>query len=181
MKSWMSSAAWDPVSGGLYSNGEFLSYMDSANNPSMPCLCMLPILGEVGLKNDGHLAAKRDREVFVTFYLSCDPSLQPMFPLQRTGEAARAGKKAQQKASRQQSATSKHDPQIGSRAARPMPLDTLLSQASHSSGGSSSSCASMLSAGSVPPISLLQPLAATNVNLIVSIPFNPGRKAPIGV
>jgi hypothetical protein len=73
--------------------------MDRANNPSMPGLCMLSILGEVGLKNDGHLAAKRDCEVFVTFYLSCDPSLQPMFPCQ-------------------------HDPQIGSRAARPVPLET---------------------------------------------------------
>ena len=93
----MSSAAWDPVSGGLYSNGEFLSCMDRANNPSMPGLCMLSILGEVGLKNDGHLAAKRDCEVFVTFYLSCDPSLQPMFPLQRTGEAKAAKPPEQEK------------------------------------------------------------------------------------
>jgi hypothetical protein len=84
MKSWISSAGWDPVSGGLYSNGEFLSYMDRANNPSMPGWCMLPISGEVGLNNDGRLAAKRDREVFVM--LSCDPffpySMQPVFPLQ---------------------------------------------------------------------------------------------------
>ena len=94
IKSWISSAAWDPVSGGLYSNGEFLSYMDRANNLSMPGWCILPIYGEVGLYNDGPLAAKRDHEVFVMFHLSCDPffpySMQPMFPLQRKGEAARA-------------------------------------------------------------------------------------------
>jgi hypothetical protein len=68
MKSWMSSAAWDPVCGGLYSNGEFLSYMDLANNPSMPGRCMRPIFGEVGLNNDCRLGAKRDREVFVMFH-----------------------------------------------------------------------------------------------------------------
>jgi hypothetical protein len=43
MKSWMSSATWDAVFGGLYSDGEFLSYMYHANNPSMPGWCMTPI------------------------------------------------------------------------------------------------------------------------------------------
>jgi hypothetical protein len=187
MKSWMSSAAWDPVSCGLYTNGEFLSYMDRANNPSMPGWCMLPIFGEVGLNNDGRLGAKRDRKVFVMLHLSSDPffpySMQPVFPLQRTGEAARAEKRAQRKASIQQSATSKHDPQIGSRVARPVQRDSLLSQASHSSARSSTSFASMLLAAPTPPLSLLQPLAAINVNsVIVSLPFNTGSKvAPIGV
>jgi hypothetical protein len=38
MKSWMSSEAWDPVSGSLYSNGKFLNYMGRAINQghSMP-------------------------------------------------------------------------------------------------------------------------------------------------
>jgi hypothetical protein len=60
MMSWMSSAAWDPVSGGLYSDSEFLCYMarDSANNP--PDWCVPPIFGEVGLNNDSSLAEKRD-------------------------------------------------------------------------------------------------------------------------
>jgi hypothetical protein len=43
MKSWMSSAAWDPVSGSLYSNGEFRIHMDRANNSSMASWCILPI------------------------------------------------------------------------------------------------------------------------------------------
>ena len=65
MKSWLSSAAWDPVSGGLYSNLDFLSNMDRANNPSVPGWCMLPIFGELGLNNDGRLAARSDRKVSV--------------------------------------------------------------------------------------------------------------------
>jgi hypothetical protein len=68
MTSWMSSVASDPVSGCLYSNSELLIYMDRANNPSLPGWCMLPIIGKVGLNNDGCLAAKRDREVFVMFH-----------------------------------------------------------------------------------------------------------------
>jgi hypothetical protein len=151
---------------------------------------MLPIFGKLGLNNDGRLAAKRDREVFVILHLSCDPflsySMQPVFPLQRTGEAAKAERKAQRKASRQQSATSEHDPQIRSCAARPASSDALPSPASHSFVGSSMIFASMLSAASAQPISLRQPLsgrvAAVNVNsVIVSLPFNPGRKAPIAV
>ena len=67
MKSWLSSAAWDPVSGGLYSNLDFLSNMDRANNPSVPGWCMLPIFGELGLNNDGRLAARSDRKVCVVF------------------------------------------------------------------------------------------------------------------
>jgi hypothetical protein len=145
MKSWMSSAAWDPVSGGLYSNGQILIYMDHANDPSIPGWCMIPIFGELCLNDDGRLAAKRDRAVFVTFHLSCDPffpdSMQPAFPLQRTGEAARAGKRTE---SRQISATSDHDPQIRFRATRPVPRESLLSPASNSSVGSSTSFASIL-------------------------------------
>ena len=67
MKSWLSSAAWDPVSGGLYSNLDFLSNMDRANNPSVPGWCMLPIFGELGLNNDGRLAARSDLKVCVVF------------------------------------------------------------------------------------------------------------------
>jgi hypothetical protein len=130
MTSWMSSTAWDQVHGGLYSNGEFLRYTDRANNPSMPSWCMLPILGYMGLNNDGRDRAVLPRKGIVRhlscfnaqFHLSCDPffpySMQLVFPLQRTGEAARAGKRTERKASRQQSTTSEHDPQIGSRPAR---------------------------------------------------------------
>jgi hypothetical protein len=146
MKSWMSSAAWNSVSSGLYSNGEFLSYMDRANNPSMLDWCMLPIYGEVGSIKNGRLAAKKDREVFGMFHLSCDPSFFTVctrcFPYRGRTKPPEPKKKA----SRQHFATSEHDPQIGSRAAQPVPRDSLLSQASHSSVGSSTSFASMLSA-----------------------------------
>jgi hypothetical protein len=73
--SWMSPAAWDQVSCGLYSNGDFLSYMDRANNPSMPGWCMLPIFGEVGLNNDGRLAAKRDCKVTYLSRFICRATL----------------------------------------------------------------------------------------------------------
>ena len=67
MKSWIPSATWNPVSGGLCSNSEFLADMKRADDPSMPGWCKLPISGELGLNNQGRNAASNERKVFAHF------------------------------------------------------------------------------------------------------------------
>ena len=67
MKSWIPSATWNPVSGGLCSNSEFLADMKRADDPSMPGWCKLPIFGTLGLNNQGRNAASNERKVFAHF------------------------------------------------------------------------------------------------------------------
>ena len=64
MTSWIRDAKWEPISGGLCSNYEFLQYVEYANNPSKSWF-ELPIFGELGLNNQGRLAARIDRKVCV--------------------------------------------------------------------------------------------------------------------
>ena len=52
MKSWIPSATWNPVSGGLCSNSEFLADMKRADDPSMPGWYKLPIFGGLGLNTE---------------------------------------------------------------------------------------------------------------------------------
>ena len=68
MNSWIPSATWNPVSGGLCSNSEFLADMERANNPSMPGWCKLPIFGELGLNNQGRTAARNERKVLFAYF-----------------------------------------------------------------------------------------------------------------
>jgi hydroxymethylpyrimidine/phosphomethylpyrimidine kinase len=143
-------------------------------------------IGEVGLNKVGCLAAQRDREVCVVSQLSFDPFftyiMQPVFIQLMMGESTDAEKELSEKRADTGNHPRPPTTKIRSRAARPMPRDSLPSLASHSFIGSSTSFASMISAASAASISLRQPLAAINVNsVIVSLPFNPGRKAPIGV
>jgi hypothetical protein len=67
INSWIPSATWNPVSGGLCSNSEFLADMKGADDPSMPGWCKLPIFGTLGLNNQGRNAAKNERKVFAHF------------------------------------------------------------------------------------------------------------------
>ena len=67
MTAWIPSATWNPVSGGLCSNSEFLADMERADDPSMPGWCKLPIFGGLGLNNQGRNAAKNERKVFAHF------------------------------------------------------------------------------------------------------------------
>ena len=69
MTNWLRDATWNPVSGGLCSNSEFLADMKRADDPSMPGWCKLPIFGELGLNNQGRNAAKNARKVFAHFQL----------------------------------------------------------------------------------------------------------------
>ncbi len=64
----------------------------------------------VGLNNDGRLAAKRDREEFSCFIYRATLSFLPVCNRCFPYRAARARKRAQRKASRQQSATYEQDP-----------------------------------------------------------------------
>ena len=68
MTNWLRSATWNPVSGGLCSNSEFLADMARANNPSMPGWCKLPIFGELGLNNQGRTAARNERKVLFAYF-----------------------------------------------------------------------------------------------------------------
>ena len=68
MNSWIPSATWNPVSGGLCSNSDFLADMERANNPSMPGWCKLPIFGELGLNNQGRNAARNERKVLYAYF-----------------------------------------------------------------------------------------------------------------
>ena len=68
MTNWLRSATWNPVSGGLCSNSEFLADMERANNPSMPGWCKLPIFGELGLNNQGRPAARNERKVLFAYF-----------------------------------------------------------------------------------------------------------------
>jgi hypothetical protein len=67
MTNWLRDATWNPVSGGLCSNSEFLADMERADDPSMPGWCKLPIFGELGLNNQGRIAASNKRKVFAHF------------------------------------------------------------------------------------------------------------------
>ena len=60
MTNWIKSANWEPITGGLFSNCEFLNYLDYADSPSKTWYKM-PIFGEVGLNNQGRIAEKSDR------------------------------------------------------------------------------------------------------------------------
>ena len=64
MTKWIPSATWDPVPGGLCSNGEFLADMDRSDDQSLTWF-RLPILGELDLNNLrlGRIAARDKREV----------------------------------------------------------------------------------------------------------------------
>ena len=66
MTNWIKSANWEPITSGLFSNCEFLNYMDYAKNPSKSWY-ELPIFGNVGLNNQGRIAEKSDRKVCVVF------------------------------------------------------------------------------------------------------------------
>ena len=70
MKSWIPSVTWNPVSGGLCSNSEFLADMERADDPSAPGWCKLPIYGTLGLNNQGRNAARNERKVFAHAALS---------------------------------------------------------------------------------------------------------------
>ena len=74
------AATWDPISGGLCSNKEFLQHMDIANNPSMSWFNM-HILGELGLNNQGRMAARNDRKVFVIFSSLLSSGIKLIFTL----------------------------------------------------------------------------------------------------
>ena len=155
MTNWIKSANWEPIPGGLFSNCEFLNYMDYAQNPSKSWY-ELPIFGEVGLNNQGRIAEKGDRKVCVVFLrLDCStfPLLVTGFRLQRLAANEQAGKQAQRRVRQQQAATSEN-------TNSQMRLGAARSPASLSSVGSSSSFASMLSAPR-------PPLAAVNVNSVI--------------
>ena len=53
---------WDPVPGGLCSNGEFLADVDRSDDQSLTWF-RLPIFGEVGLNNLGCITARDKRKV----------------------------------------------------------------------------------------------------------------------
>ena len=141
MTNWIKSANWEPIPGGLFSNCEFLNYMDYAKNPSKSWY-ELPIFGDVGLNNQGRIAEKSDRKVCVVFLrLDCStiPFLVTGFRLQRLAANEQAGKQAQRRVRQQQAATSEN-------TNSQMRLGAARSPASLSSVESSSSFASMLSA-----------------------------------
>jgi hypothetical protein len=69
MTNWIKSANWDPITGGLFTNCEFLNYLDYAESPSKSWYQM-PIFGEVGFNNQGRIAEKNDRKVSVVFSIS---------------------------------------------------------------------------------------------------------------
>lgn len=83
MTTWLPTATWNPVSGGLHSDSKFLADLDRANNPTMPGWCNLPIFGELGLNNQGRIAASKERKVFAHFHIDlwCGiNSYLPSFP-----------------------------------------------------------------------------------------------------
>ena len=97
MTKWIPSATWEPVSGGLCSNGEFLAGMD---RPPLSWY-KLPILGELGLTNRGRTAARAKRKVsfpsrssiliqcrLVTVVFVCRGKLQPIRPRKERHTAA---------------------------------------------------------------------------------------------
>jgi hypothetical protein len=105
---WIKSANWEPITGGLFSNCEFLNYLDYAESPSKSWYNM-PIFSEVGLNNQGRIAEKNDRKVCIVFFhLNCSTFslLVTGFGLQRLAASEQAGKQAQWRVSKQQAATS---------------------------------------------------------------------------
>ena len=158
MTNWIKSAHWEPIPGGLFSNCEFLNYLDYAKNPSKSWY-ELPIFGDVSLNNQGRIAEKSVRKVCV-FFNHLDFSTFSLFVtgfrVQRLTANEQAGNQAQRRVRQQRAATSESThPQMRLGAAR--------SPASLSSAGSSSSFASMLSAPQ-------PPLAAVNVNSVIVSP-----------
>ena len=158
MTNWIKSAHWEPIPGGLFSNCEFLNYLDYAKNPSKSWY-ELPIFGDVSLNNQGRIAEKSDQKVCV-FFNHLDFSTFSIFVtgfrVQRLAANEQAGKQAQRRVCKQRAATSESThPQMRLGAAR--------SPGSLSSAGSSSSFASMLSAPQ-------PPLAAVNVNSVIVSP-----------
>jgi hypothetical protein len=159
MTNWIKSANWEPITGGLFGNCEFLNNLDYADSPSKSWYKM-PIFGEVGLNKQGRIAEKNDRKVCVvsspldrsTFSL-----LVTGFRLQRLAASEQAGKQAQWRVHQQQAATSETTNPL-------MRLGAARSPASLSYVGSSSSFASMLSARQQPL------LAAVNVTLVIVSP-----------
>jgi hypothetical protein len=158
MTNWIKSANWEPIIGGLFSNCEFLTYLEYAESPSKSWYKM-PVFSEVGLNNQGCIAEKSDRKVCVFFNhldFSTFSLLVTGFRVQRLTANEQAGKQAQRRVRQQRAATSESThPQMRLGAAR--------SPASLSSAGSSSSFASMLSAPQ-------PPLAAVNVNSVIVSP-----------
>ena len=61
MTKWIPSATWDPVPGGLCSNGDFAD-MDRSDDQSLTWF-RLPIFGELGLNNLSLIAARDKRKV----------------------------------------------------------------------------------------------------------------------
>ena len=98
MTKWIPSATWDPVPGGLCSNGEFLADMDRADDQSLTWF-RLPIFGELGLNNRGRTAARDKRKVsfpsqsririqcrLVTVVFVCRGKPQPIRPRKELSE-----------------------------------------------------------------------------------------------
>ena len=97
MTKWIPPATWEPVSGGLCSNGEFLADMD---RPNLTLSChKLPIFGELGLNNRGSTAARNKRKVsipsrsriliqcrLVTVMFVCRGKPQPIRPRKELSE-----------------------------------------------------------------------------------------------
>ena len=98
MTKWIPSATWDPVPGGLCSNGEFLADMDRLNDLTLSWY-KLPIFGELGLNNRGRTAARDKRKVsfpsqsririqcrLVTVVFVCRGKPQPIRPRKELSE-----------------------------------------------------------------------------------------------
>jgi hypothetical protein len=107
MTNLIKSANWEPITSGLFSNCEFLNYLDYAESPSKSWYQM-PVFDEVGLNKQGRIAEKTDRKVCVVFsHLDCSTFslLVTGFRLQRLAASEQAGKQAQRRVSQQQAAT----------------------------------------------------------------------------
>ena len=98
MTKWIPSATWDPVPGGLCSNGKFLADMDRLNDLTLSWY-KLPIFGELGLNNRGSTAARDKRKVsfpsqsririqcrLVTVVFVCRGKQQPIRPRKELSE-----------------------------------------------------------------------------------------------
>jgi hypothetical protein len=69
MTNWIKSTNWEPITGGLFSNCNFLNYLDYVESPSKSCY-KLPIFCEGGLNNQGHIAEKSNQKVCIVFFSS---------------------------------------------------------------------------------------------------------------